>query len=378
MSDPRGREHIDYDDKSDRITWDNGWARIGESEWSKTSDAGVVNRVPDWRRIRPSIDVSYRINKRLTLLADYTYVDYQRNRDRNADTEENILGGRIKLLPADWARVRLGYSFARREVDGAYQPAPAPQFFEWDQLRMFDQADRKRSKAYANFGLNPTDRLSVDFAFNFTDDDYDDTDYGLKEAQGYTSGIDVSYAISERATLFTYLSRDYLRTKSSQRSKSDAAGGGSFAVPENDWNTTIKDSTNSIGSTLSVSLIPDKLTLDIGAQYSYAKSEFDTSNPNFLAGTTTSSATAFDWPDMKIRTTKLRAELTYEWTEKLSTSIRYLYDKFSLDDFATDNVNTYPNTIDLQGNTLDYFIFMDSNYGDYRANLFTVTMSYEF
>ena len=41
-------------------------------------------------------------------------------------------------------------------------------------------------------------------------------------------------------------------------------------------------------------------------------------------------------------------------------------------------MNTYPNTIDLQGNTLDYFVFMDSNYGDYRANLFTVTMSYKF
>ena len=154
--------YYNYDNESDRIAWVDGWARIGESVWSAPADAGVVNRVPEWERIRDHVDASYRVSEMLTLLADYTYEAYNRNDDRNASTDEHIVGGRIKLAPTDWSTLRLGYHWADQTIDGNYSPEPAEQFFEWDALRMFDQADRKQNKVDAYLSLNPIDRLAWD------------------------------------------------------------------------------------------------------------------------------------------------------------------------------------------------------------------------
>ena len=67
-----------------------------------------------------------------------------------------------------------------------------------------------------------------------------------------------------------------------------------------------------------------------------------------------------------------------EELENVGTGFRYLFQMFNLDDSFVDSVVPYGNPHDLQGNTLDYFIFLDANYSDYTAHLFTLTVSYEF
>jgi MtrB/PioB family decaheme-associated outer membrane protein len=370
--------YYDYDNDSEAISWVDGWARIGESDWSKAAEAGVFNRVPKWERIRTDAEVAYKVHKMLTLIADYRYESYERNRDRNADTDEHIYGGGIKLTPCDQAMMRLSYHRSDREIDGAYSPAPAEPFFEWEELRMFDQSDRERDRIDAYLSLDPIDRLSLGFSFNYNDDEYDTSFYGLQRSSGFTTGADLSYAVLDRVTLFGYYSRDDYETRTKTRAKSDAAGGGSFAVPENDWLTGIDDVANTVGAGITVEVIPEKLSFGLGADYSFAESEIRGTNPDFVAGTTTSSATAYDWPDLEIETTEVKADLNYNFTEHLSTGLRYVYKMFDLDDAAWNSVSAYGNPPDTQGNRLDYFIFMDANYGDYDAHLVTWTVSYRF
>jgi MtrB/PioB family decaheme-associated outer membrane protein len=381
--------YYEYGNESDQISWTEGWARIGESRWSKSGETGVVNRVPDWDRVRSSVDASWRFNKRTTLLADYTYEMYNRNNDRNADTNEHIVGGRIKLRPVDWATLRAGYHWSDRKIDGGYSPYPAHEFFEWEELRMFDQADRTRHRADAYLGVDPIDRLSLGFAFKYRNDEYDKSYYGLQERDGYTTGVDASYVFSDRASIFAYYSRDDYDSDSKIRAKTNEEGGGEFddfppgPGTANDFVTAISDITNTVGGTVSIGLIPEKLTLDVGADYSYAKTKFNNSNPNFVSGApspenTTSSATAYDWEDVKSKTTQVRAELNYHWTERLSTGFRYLYERYKLEDLMTDSVVPYGISPDTQGNALDYFIFMDANYSNYRAHLLSFTVSYTF
>ena len=87
---------------------------------------------------------------------------------------------------------------------------------------------------------------------------------------------------------------------------------------------------------------------------------------------------AFDWPDTEIKMTQVRADLEYDWTDQLSTNLRYMFQRYRLDDVFTDSVQRYGNPDDLQGNGLDYFIFLDANYSDYTAHLITLTVSYRF
>ncbi len=370
--------YYDYDNNSRRIVFPDGWARVAESQWSEPDNAGVVNRVPSWRRLRSSADAAYEVNERLTLIADYLYEVYWRNSDRNADTGENIVGGRVNFEPVSWANLRAGYHWSERSISGLYRPEPAHQFYEWERLRMFDQSDRMRNDVDVYLGFDPIDRLSFGLSFNYRADDYDEDYYGLHDRDGWTLGVDGTWAICDRATVSAFYSRDDFTTRMLLRAKSSAAGGGDFAVPENDWITKIGDVANTVGGSVTLGLIPEKLTLELGADYSFARSRFRSRNVNFVPGVTSSSGTAWDWPNTDINTTQLTADLAYHWTDSVSTSIRYLYEDFELTDAFTDPVVPYGNPPDAQGNRLDYFIFLDANYESYTAHVLTFVLKFTY
>jgi hypothetical protein len=118
------------------------------------------------------------------LLGDYEFENYERNSDRNADTQEHTVGGGMKLDPAGRATLRTSYHFSYRRINGSYQPfpmSPANQFFEWDQLRMFDQAHRERHRVDAYLSVNPLDRLSLGASVVYQHDAYDDNFYGRRK-----------------------------------------------------------------------------------------------------------------------------------------------------------------------------------------------------
>lgn len=375
--------YYDYKNDSRKITWD-GWVGIAESTW-KDYDGSVAgqnpftNRVPEYTRTRAGAEASYKINRMFTVKGDYNYEEYDRNEDRNADTTEDIFGGNLQIKPVDWAMLRLGYHYANRDLDSAYTPEIGLSH-EWDELRMFDQSERKRDIYDAYLSLEPMDRLSLGFALNYKDDDYDTNYYGLQEGKGYMAGVDATYMLSDSVSISAYYSRDDYETKQKNRTKTDATNTAAldFTIEENDFNSRLDDTTDTVGLNVVVKLIPDTLTMSLGADYSEAKGKIDTTNPDFLAGTTTSGATAYAWPELKTETTELKANLNYQMTPQLLAGLHYLYRRFQLDDFATDNLQAYGNATDTQGNSLSHYIFMDANYSDYEAHLVAATLKYSF
>lgn len=373
--------YYDYKNDSRKITWD-GWVGIAESTW-KDYDGSVAgqnpftNRVPEYERTRAGAEASYKFNRMFTAKGDYTYEKYNRNEDRNADTTEDIVGGSVQIKPVDWAMLRLGYHYADRDIDGTYT-SEIGLSHEWEELRMFDQSERKRDIYDAYLSLEPTDKLSLGFSLAYKDDDYDTSHHGLQEGKDYMAGVDATYLLSDSVSLSAYYSRDNYKTKQKDRAKSDALGGGTFAIEENDFNTDVDDTTDTVGMNVVVKLIPDTLSMTLGADYSKAKGKINTTNPDYLAGTTTSSATAYAWPELKTEITELKANLNYQVTPQIVGGLHYLYKRFQMDDFATDNLQAYGNATDTQGNSLSHYIFMDANYSDYEAHLIAATLKYSF
>lgn len=377
--------YYDYKNDSRKITWD-GWVGIAESTW-KDYDGSVAgqnpftNRVPEYERTRAGAEASYKINRMFTVKGDYNYEEYDRNEDRNADTTEDILGGSVQIKPSDWSMLRLGYHYADRDLDSAYT-SHISLADEWEELRMFDQSERQRDTYDAYLSLEPTDRLSLGFSLSYKNDDYDTSHYGLQEGKGYIAGADASYMLSDSVSVSAYYSRDDYETKQRNRTKSNNTGGGSFAVLANDFDTDVDDTTDTVGMNVLVKLIPDTLTMTLGADYSEAKGKINTTNPLYVGGdtatSTTSGALAYTWPELKTETTELKASLNYQLTPQILTGLHYLYRRFQMDDFATDNLRAYGNPDDIQTNTLSHYIFMDANYSDYEAHLVAATLKYSF
>jgi MtrB/PioB family decaheme-associated outer membrane protein len=374
----------DYANDSRAITWD-GWASIGEATW-KDYDGSVAiqqpyrNRVPEYERTRYGVDGTWSFTPAWRLKGEYLNEKYDRNADRYADNKEDSFRLTLLATPVEWASLKLGFRTASRDIDGTYEEFLANGVQEeWGELRMFDMATRDRDAWDASIDLELGERVTVGLSGSQVKDKYDEEFYGRHEAKGTDFGADVSFRASEKFSVAAYYSREKLESMQLNRTKSDALGGGTFAVPQNDWATGIEDETDAYGIDIDATLMPDRLTLSLSADVARTTGKVDTRNTNFLAGTTVSGATAYPWPDTEIKYTELKAQLTYVWSEQLSTGLRYLYLKQSVDDFAIDNTRRYNGTsVDAQNNVQSHQIYMDANALGYKANVVMLTMSFAF
>lgn len=338
------------------------------------------NRVPEYTRTRYGVDGIWSFTPAWRLKAEYLNEKYDRNADRYADNKEDTFRLTMLATPVDWASLKLGFRTAARDIDGTYEEHLANGVQEeWGELRMFDMAERDRDAWDASIDLELSERVMVGLSGSQFKDKYDEEFYGLHEGKGISFGADVNLQATDRFSIAAYYSRESLESKQLNRTKSDATGGGAFAVPQNDWATDMEDETDAYGLDIKATLVPDRLTLSLSADIAKSTGEIDTRNTDFLAGTTVSGAVAYPWPDTEIKYTELKAQLTYIWSEQLSTGLRYLYLKQSIDDFAIDNTNLYNGTsVDAQNNVQAHQIFMDANALDYKANVFMLTMSFAF
>lgn len=374
----------DYSNDSDAIGWD-GWAAVGETSWrdqdgSNPAQLPYRNRVPEYTRTRSSLDGTYNFSSAWRLSGEYLYEKYDRNADRYADNTEDTFRLWLTMFPTDFATITLKASEARRDIDGHYaEHLENGVQEEWEELRMFDQAARDRSRFDIDADIDVGSNFSVGLSFSRYEDTYDKDFYGLQDFTGFLGAVDFSLVMGERVTASAYYNRDEFESNQRNRGKSDKNGGGAFAVPQNDFDTYIDDTTDSYGLGFDAILIPEKLTLRMSLDISDSTGRIDTTNPDYLATATTSGAIAYAWPDTEVTTKDFVLELNYEWSQNLTTGFRYTYMSQDMSDWAADLTRTYmyPER-DIQGNNPSHFIFMDANPYDYDANVYMATLQYRF
>jgi hypothetical protein len=137
-----------------------------------------------------------------------------------------------------------------------------------------------------------------------------------------------------------------------------------------------------VGAT--VQLVPARLTLNAGYNFSYSKADYDTYNPNaalaiangFTAGAKLANAVAQPWPTVVNRLHEVKANLAYKWFANLTVGISYLFEWYKLDDFAWDNLNAYMAGVSAENTTR--FVFADAAYKQYETHVGQVYMVYKF
>ncbi len=374
----------DYSNDSDLITFD-GYAGVNESGWkdfdgSNPSQVPYRNRVPEYTRTRAGFDATYSFSSTARLTGEYVYEEYDRNADRYADNSEDKYRLSLTVLPTDFATIKLSASEARRDIDGIYaehlQNGVQEEFVE---LRMFDQAERNRTRYDIDADIDVGSNLSVGFSLSRYEDDYDKEFFGLQDYEGTLAAVDVILVVGDRVTASAYYNRDKFESNQRNRAKSNALGGGAFAVPENDFNSFLKDDTQSYGAGFDAILIPERMTMQVSWDVSDSDGKINTTNPDFLATATTSSALAHPFPDTEVTTKNFIIALNYEWSAKVTTSLRYTYLSQDITDFAADLTSPYLGLVgDSQGNSQSHQIFMNAHPFDYKANVYMATLRYRF
>lgn len=273
----------------------------------------------------------------------------------------------LDYTPLDWLLFRLSYAYSIRNAS-TYLQASEEQF---GLLRKYDMADRNRNRVDFLADVFAMDNLTFTATFNWQDDDYRNTQYGLQDAQTWAAGGDVTWRPLEWLTAFVGYVHEEWDTNSHFRYRQAP---NDLNNPTLDWLSKTDDRYDTVRVGFDAELIPKKL--DGGATWSYSvgRTDMSASNPVPPAGSTgaiTASATAQDYPDIKSELSVLNIFLRYWITEQFSAMVRYSFENYTQSDFRYDGLQPFNAST---GDT----IFLGLDPQNYTAHYFTLSLGYHF
>jgi MtrB/PioB family decaheme-associated outer membrane protein len=340
--------YYDYNNSSDNITFP-GYSAFGDSFWrtekndvSAGQDALVRNEALSYTRQNADLSLDYHVMKPLTIMAEGFWEGWDRDQLRIDGTTELGIGGGFIYKPVRYAKLKGSYRYAHRTVDG-YKVGNTAENPEAVGLANYDWADRVRHKADLRLHVTPLEAVTVTLSGQYQDDKFGgDNRFGLKKNDSVTGALDVTYAMSERLSLYANYVKEYRKGSMRSGAKDDAFDDpttpenettiGPFN-PENYWNSDIYEKVDTVGLGATVQLIPDKLTLNTGYTLSYSKMDFNTVNPNGAVKLANAAAQSF--PTVRNRYQEIKADIGYNFTKNIKAGLTYLYEWYKLDDFAS-------------------------------------------
>ncbi len=232
------------------------------------------------------------------------------------------------------------FTFARREETDPYRNTNVfnvrhhptsgdnPDAILHPLMRRFDISDRKRFRHDVNLSYFPNNRIDLGFFYNFMRDQYDGAFLGLESFQQQAFTFDVGYMLTRKARFNFYYTLELIETVQNNRSFNPFIAG-SITNPARNWTAFQDNVVHTFGAGLDYRALRDKLHLVL--DYWYSNSEEDIT---FRTGS--ALATPQNMPALITRTQNVDVKGTYAIRENIEVGLRYLFQMFETDDFATD------------------------------------------
>jgi MtrB/PioB family decaheme-associated outer membrane protein len=318
---------------------------IADSGDQDPNDARV-NRPYSFEQHKVNADVSYRIYKRTKLTLMYEWDRMTRNLQEVHENNEHSVGGKLVSRPNQW--VNLGARYERSYRDRSSYDCVKPyisgeppgtvvnpgcphaarsgkDFVNSPQLRKYYMANRRRNDTHAWLTITPLGNLSIGSHLKFIDDDYYKTTFGVTGYRLLSTGLDLSYAVTDALNLHSFYNHDKTRTEMDSTTSSTSFN------PANYWSSRDKDTTNTFGAGIDFDVIPDRLS--VGFEYLFAKSKGRVKTVRDVGG-----PVAPPFPDNETELHDVSVRGNLQITRSLSMRVGYLFEKFDSDDWAIGSV----------------------------------------
>jgi len=272
----------------------------------------------------------------------------------------------LDLTPLDWLLFRVSYAYSKRDGTNYLQASEE----QLALLRKFDMADRKRHRVDLLADVIPMDDLMFTFTFNYTNDDYNDSQYGLQDADNWAAGVDATWKPLDWLSVFAgYVHEEW---DNQSRHKFRTPSGGELNNPTFDWISDVEDRYDTVRVGLKADLIPELLEGGVNWNYSIGHSDMNQANPVTPVGGSSSSAVAEDFPGMRTDLSMLNVFLHYWISEQFTAKVQWSFETFHESDFRQDGLT--PFNPDVGSN----MIYLGNNLLGYNASYFTFSVGYHF
>lgn len=310
--------------------------------WQRSDDRQVRELVEHG----PAAELAWRFDERAALRARYAF------RSREGDGYQTLSFLRSKLDPADFADLR------------------SSGIHELRSLRRADQADRRQHRVDLSADLMPSEATDLSLHAGWTQTDYHDSRFGLTSERGVSTGIDASHRFGPRVRLGAWYTFEWTRSDQNLRWRPRTFAPPITLVddPRNDWRTRDAALFHSLGTTLDLVAIPDRLDFALGYQLHLGEEEIrDRAAQGFVGtggvGVGADGGAAFRYPNVREALRIATGEARLHLTDPLTLYSQYRFESFEIRDFRSDDLGP-----DRGGND----VYLGNVIEDYDAHVLVV------
>jgi MtrB/PioB family decaheme-associated outer membrane protein len=275
-----------------------------------------TNQPYSYDRWTLNANVNYRLSRAWRIGATAERREMSRTLQEVHDTRTDLYSFQVRARPFTRLNVIARYTHEERSND--LDPALLGPM-ETPSLRRFHFAEKKREAWRLSADYAITEILAAGVYYEWSDDDFSDTEIGLSEGQDESYGLDLSLGLGEHAVAHAWVARESL----------DATIRGSdfnFGEP---WQYRQQDEFLTLGFGVNFDRLPgdwEKARVDV----TYARAEGELSVERRGA--------APDFPDLDTRRITVQASIERRLTEQLGMRLGYIYGRLVEDDFYRDDV----------------------------------------
>jgi len=326
-------------DERDNKTTQSQWTRVITDNFPTIDNE--LNIPYSFERSRLNLSADYRLFDTVRISAGYDRTQTDRDFQEVAEQTEDAGWGKVRWRPNPYLDITARGGASERDID-RYDETLAGNLGQNLLMRKYYLAYRYREfgelTAAASFPEKP---VSISVTAFYADDSYTHSQLGLTESDELRFAADLSWSVSERASIYL--------TGGVQDIDGKQSGSELFSTP--DWQADHADQFNNIGAGFRVAGIGDKMDL----QLDYMRAD-GTTEINVASGPGGQS----QFPDLESTLDSLRLKILYRWSDKLDAILQLRYESFSAEDWALQGVapDTLPTILTLGAQPYDYEVWM--------------------
>jgi len=312
----------------------------------------VENRPYSYENSRINLLANYRLNAMSSIRGGYKYNEMKRDYTdaEREKTDETTFFAKWKVKTNSTTDFSLLGETSSR--DGSDYITPTG---ENPAMRKYHLADRTKDKVAATVDVMATDKLFMSAKAEYNQVEYDNSTIGLIDSSQPVYTVDFTYQPTHNISTYGYFTNETLESNQISKDVSPSA-----TVL---WEADFKDTFNTIGFGATLKNLGK---WSVGANLTYSEA---TGIIDMIDIVVPGSETQF--PDTKTELSSIQLWSSYQYNKQLTYKLGYIYEKYSADNWAVDNLQAYDPAYES-------LLLLDDDTQDYNVYVVTLSAIYTF
>lgn len=327
-----------------------------------------------YQKQKVDLTANYRFNSTASLRGGYQFNHHYRDHDDDQvkTTREHIVSAKLKVKPVSKLNFDI-YGETGKRRGSTYHT----RVFENEDLRVLYLADLDRDKMGATINYMPTNRMSFVLTGDYINDDYIESEIGLKESRQESVLLNFSYQVTDRIN--THAFYNYVEVKSTNTNENKEIEKGTFDV----WEADLKDNSNSLGLGFNLDGLANKWDVGLDWVYTRGNGKMDMTGSQAqvdkVTGVITSDFVPIEtqqFSDVKTSLSSLQLWTRYQYSDSIAVKFSYWYESYDTEDWAVDG--TVNNYVPLENDTITQYLFMGEDQMNYHQHVVGLLLNAQF